>query len=104
MFFRKKEYPDNDSINLIKRMGGKHFATVSEIDDDGTERLLGRGGGVNIVGRDVVIISNGSETFRVTVESLRASELMSGNGLRLTGVDRQGNHRRVIAVFSKLGG
>ena len=48
-------------------------------------------------------ISYGSEIFRCTVESLRASLLMSGNGVRLEGLTENGDKHKVIAIFNKMG-
>ncbi len=102
MLFGNKVKKDKDSIALAKRIGGKRFATVSEIDADGEEHILGRGGSVNIVGGFVVVVSNGHETFRSTVNSFRAAELMSGNGVRLSGVDADGIKRSVLAIYTKF--
>lgn len=101
MIFKRKGKCDADSINLIKRIGGKSFSTVSAVDENG-EKVLGHGGAVNIVGDEAVIVSNGTETFRCTLQSLRAGELMSGNGVRLSGVDKEGNRHSVIAIYNKI--
>ncbi len=92
---------DRCSIQLAKRIGGKRFATICEIDENGDEHFLGRGGSVNLINGDVVVVSNGTETFRVTQRSFRASELMSGNGVRMKGVNREGVSRSVLAIYTK---
>ncbi len=92
---------DRGSIQLAQRIGGKRFATISEIDENGDEHFLGRGGSVNLINGDVVVVSNGTETFRVTQRSFRAGELMSGNGVRMKGVNREGVSRSVLAIYTK---
>ncbi len=97
-----KNKKDKGSIQLAKRIGGKRFATISEIDSEGDEHFLGRGGSVNLINGDVVVVSNGTETFRVTQRSFRAAELMSGNGVRMHGYNREGVRRSVIAIYTKM--
>ena len=110
LFGKKKEKQpkmkiDPDSINVIREINGKGFAIVYEIEPDGTERIIGKGGGcANFTADDfVTIICNGSEIFRCTVESLRASLLMSGNGVRLEGLTENGDFHKIIAIFNKMG-
>ncbi len=102
MFGKEKIKRDKGSLELAKRIGGKHFSTVSEFDDNGEERIIGHGGSVNFSFGDIVVISNGKETFRSTQKSFRAAELMSGNGVRLSGIDREGNKRSVLAIYNKF--
>ena len=102
MFGKPRYKRDKDSLALAKRIGGKRFSTVSEFDENGEERILGHGGSVNLSFGDVVVISNGKETFRSTQNSFRAAELMSGNGVRLSGVDKEGNKHAVIALYNKF--
>lgn len=108
MFFKRKERTpkiktDPDSIATIRDIEGKSFSTVTEILPDGTEKLLGRGGCANFTYDDhVSIVSNGTETFRCTVNSLRASLLMSGNGARIEGINDSGEKHKIIAIFNKM--
>ena len=93
---------DKGSLALAKRVGNKHFSVVSEFDEEGVEHILGHGGSVSLSYGDVVVISNGTETFRATEASFRAAELMSGNGVRLSGYDREGNFHNVLAIYNKF--
>ncbi len=109
MFGRKKEKKvkykiDPDSIAVIREINAKSFSVVNEVESDGTERLLGKGGCANFTADDfVTVISNGKEVFRCTVESLRASLLMSGNGVRMEGVTEDGEYHKIVAIFNKMG-
>lgn len=100
----KRHKTDPDSIWVIREISSKRFATVTELYDDGDEKLIAKSGCVNFTADDyVTIISNGSETFRCTVESVRASLLMSGNGVRIEGYDDEGKKHKVIGIFTKMG-
>lgn len=101
MFGKPSVKKDKASLQLAKRIGNKHFSTVSEIDENGDEHILGHGGSVSLSFGDVVVISNGTETFRSTERSFRAAELMSGNGVRMSGTDREGRHHSVLAIYTK---
>lgn len=100
---KTKEKIDPLSIAVIREINSKSFSVVTEIEDNGTERILGKGGCANFTADDfVTVISNGTETFRCTVESLRASLLMSGNGVRIEGVNENGEKHKIIAIFNKM--
>ncbi len=109
MFWKKKSSNskmkiDPDSVAVIRQISSVGFSLVTEIEEDGTERILGKSGCVNFTADDyVTVISNGSETFRCTINSLRASLLMSGNGARIEGLDDDGNKHKIIAVFNRRG-
>lgn len=95
---------DPDSIGVIRQISSARFSLVTEIEDDGTERIIAKSGCANFTSDDyVTIISDGSETFRCTVDSMRASLLMSGNGVRIEGLDDSGKKHKVIAIFNKMG-
>lgn len=96
-----KPKKDKSSLDLARRIGNKHFSVVSEFDENGEEHILGHGGSVSLSFGDVVVISNGTETFRSTEATFRAAELMSGNGVRLSGVDREGKKHNVLAIYNK---
>ena len=106
MFSRNKNIPkmkkDRGSLALAKRIGNKHFSVVSEFDEEGVEHILGHGGSVSLSFGDVVVVSNGTETFRSTERTFRAAELMSGNGVRLSGYDHDGRFHNVLAIYNKF--
>ena len=110
MFWKKKNKSvdtrhkmDPDSIWVIREISSKRFAIVTELNDKGDEKVIAKSGCVNFTADDyVTIISDGSETFRCTVESVRASLLMSGNGVRIEGYDDEGKKHKVIGIFTKM--
>ena len=99
---RPKYKKDKGSIALAKRIGNKRFSVVSEFDENGTEHILGHGGSVSLSYGWVVVVSNGTETFRADEKSFRAAELMSGNGVRLSGLDGEGKFHNVLAIYNKF--
>ena len=110
MFWKKKNKKadvghtiDPDAIWVIREISSKRFASVTELGENGDEKIIAKSGCVNFTADDhVTIISDGTETFRCTVESVRASLLMSGNGVRIEGYDDEGNKHKVIGIFTKM--
>ena len=110
MFWKKKNKKadvghrmDPDAIWVIREISSKRFASVTELGENGDEKIIAKSGCVNFTADDhVTIISDGTEIFRCTVESVRASLLMSGNGVRIEGYDDEGNKHKVIGIFTKM--
>ena len=103
LFSRRKRAasPDPDSIALLRRISGKHVTSVTAFGPDGVEQVLGRDGAVNVAYDDVTIICNGSEVFRCRLETVTAGELISLNGARISGLDREGNRLSVLVHYSR---
>ena len=97
-----KPKKDKGSLDLARRIGNKHFSVVSEFDENGEEHILGHGGSVSLSFGDVVVISNGTETFRSTETTFRAAELMSGNDNNLDKLFVTGSSARAQDLLGEI--
>lgn len=98
----KKNRPDYESLELIDRIGGYRFSYVATVNESGEESIIGRSGAINRTFGDVVIVCDGSEVFRCTEDTVRAGELLSRDGARISGTDDRGVYHSVIAHYAKM--
>lgn len=79
---------------------GLHLAYVTERTQSG-ERVLGKNGFVHVSAGVLALFCEQKCVFSAEVAALSFSELLSGNGVILRGVDKDtGEERTVIAYFS----
>lgn len=86
---------------MAARYCGMHVKYITE-NRDGVEEVIGRSGSLNINKNGEFIVSTPTETlFRVLVDELDAWELMSKDGVVLTGndIEHGGVKRTVIVHF-----
>ena len=100
-FFKKRrrsEYPDGKE--MAERLNGKHIKYVTERIDD-VETVIGRNGGLNIRNEEFIVYASADVIFRCPLDELRASELLSKDGVVLTGPDLEhgGKERTIIAFY-----
>ena len=100
MFFKKKG-PKGTPREQLEALHGKRLSYAVE-RHGGEELVLGRNGGISIVGEELVIVCNGSEVFRCELRGCIAAELMSRNGVDIKGVDPSGKDRHIVAYYSNL--
>ena len=106
MFKFLKRKPKNENSpafrrEMAKKLDGKHIKYVAErIENE--EIIVGREGGLNLKGDEFLVFASGIVVFRADVEDLKASELMSGNGVILTAHDLEngGKLRSVVAHYT----
>ena len=79
---------------------GQHIKYVTEKKND-VEEVIGRNGGLNIRGEDFIVYASADVVFRCKIDDLQIWELMSHDGVVLTGPDREhgGEVRTVIAHY-----
>lgn len=84
---------------ILARIDGSHIRYVTE-KHDGNDDVIGRDGCINIRDGELILLASGEILFRCDTESVEAWELMSGNGVCLTGMNREtGENRSVIAYY-----
>ena len=105
MFGRKKKLPKNPDSKQYKQqmaemISGKHIRYVTERKDN-VEEVIGRNGSIGVKDGYVVVNSERDIVFRARIEDSVISELLSKDGVMLTGPDetRGGEMRTVIAFY-----
>lgn len=97
--FRKK-----DKMNLkdIMLFNNKSLSYVLLRDNSG-ERTLGKNGGISIKEDALVIVCDGTEVSRISLDEIKIFTLMSGNGCDIKGKDFKTNENvHLIAYYSKI--
>ncbi|MBE6717761.1 MAG: hypothetical protein E7574_00695 [Ruminococcaceae bacterium] len=104
-FLKKLTKPKNENSLRFKqefaeRLDGKHIKYVTERQNY-EDIVIGRDGCLAVRNGELIVLSDGVEKFRVKVAEMQASELMSLEGVILSGPDleRNGEFRTVIAYY-----
>ena len=104
-FFKKLFKSKNpDSKQYRREMAyavcGQHIKYVTEKKGD-VEEVIGRNGGLNIRNDEFIVYASQKVVFRCRVDDLKLWELMSRDGVVLTGPDLEngGRERTVIAFY-----
>ena len=100
MFFRKKKTWDDGGTELYKRMDKRSLRYISETTT-GEEIIIGKGGFISVTGDEIAVFSrDGGEVFRCKTSTAKCGELLSLDGVRINGVDAEGNRRSIIAHYT----
>lgn len=101
LFKRKKrsEYPSG--IEMAKRLDGKHIKYVTE-RCDGEDTVIGREGALIVKGDELLVFSSADVVFRCKLSDLKASELLSLEGVIINAPDIEhgGIERNIIAYYT----
>ncbi|MBQ7353927.1 MAG: hypothetical protein IJW62_00240 [Clostridia bacterium] len=103
MFFRKKKNKEDSPAfrrQMAEKIAGKHIKYVTErINNE--DIVIGRQGSLCLRNGEMIVFASADILFRTPVDSLTASELMSLDGVILTGPDLEhgGEIRTVIAYY-----
>lgn len=85
--------------DMARRICGHHIRYVTERREE-VEEVIGKSGGLNIKDGDLLVFASARVLMRVPVEELQAAELLSGDGVVLTGPDLEhGGEVRTITVY-----
>ncbi|MBQ7847085.1 MAG: hypothetical protein IJZ37_06535 [Clostridia bacterium] len=87
---------------MAKKLDKRAIKYVSIRDEGMGETIIGKNGMINLRDGELILISSDQIVFRCTIEELRASELMSLEGVILTGPDLEhgGEERTVVAYYT----
>ena len=103
--FKKLTAPKNEDspryrIEMAKKIDGRPVRYVTRrIDNE--ETVIGHDGCLAIHGDEFIVLSDGVEKFRTKTVDLKASELMSLDGVILEGpnLEKGGEYDRVVAYY-----
>ena len=98
--FKAKEGSLRFKQEMADRMNGRHIKYVTERVDD-QDIVIGHDGCLAVRNGELIVLSDGVEKFRVLISEMTASELMSLEGIILSGPDivSDGKERTVIAYY-----
>ncbi|MBE6671445.1 MAG: hypothetical protein E7593_04495 [Ruminococcaceae bacterium] len=104
-FFNKFIKPKDENSLRFKqefaaRLDGKHIKYVTERQNY-EDLVIGRDGCIAVRNGELIVLADGVEKLRVKVAEMQASELMSLDGVILSGPDLEkgGEYRTVIAYY-----
>ncbi len=101
-FFKKKPKEGTLAfrIAMAEKIAGKHIKYVTE-RIDGNDNVIGREGSLCLRDGEMIVYASMDILFRCRIEELQASELLSLDGVILTGPDIEhgGTVRTVIAYY-----
>ena len=100
--FKKKKDPNSKAFRweMAKNISGKHIKYVTE-KRNGVDEVIGRSGGLNIRDDELLVFASADVLFRCKIDDLQAWELLSKDGVVLTGPDLEhgGVERTIIAFY-----
>ncbi len=104
-FFKKVTKSKNPDSKKFRRemalsVNGRHIRYVTE-KKDGVDEVIGRNGGLNIRDDEMILYASADVVFRCKIDDLQIWELLSKDGVVLTGPDSEhnGEVRTVIAYY-----
>lgn len=98
--FKAKEGSLRFKQEFADRLNGRHIRYVTERIDD-QDIVIGHDGCLAVRNGELIVLSDGVEKFRVEIAQMTASELMSLEGVILSGPDivSSNTERTVIAYY-----
>ena len=98
----KSKNPDSKKFRreMAYAVCGQHIKYVTE-NKNGVDEVIGRNGGLNIRNDEFIVYATPDVVFRCAIDDLEIWELMSRDGVVLTGPDPDhgGKVRTVIAHY-----
>jgi hypothetical protein len=85
---------------MARSVEGHHIKYVTEKKDN-VDEVIGRNGGLNIRNDEFIVYASAKVLFRCKVDDLQIWELLSKDGVVLTGPDIEsgGKERTVVAYY-----
>ncbi len=100
--FKKKKDPNSKQFRreMAASISGRHIRYVTE-KRDGIEEVIGRQGNINVKNDELLVYASGDVVFRAKIDDLQMWELLSKDGIVLTGADLEhdSKERTVIAFY-----
>ena len=98
----KSKNPDSKKFkrDMAYAVCGQHIKYVTEKKDD-VDEVIGRNGGLNIRNDEFIVYASAKVVFRCRIDELQIWELLSRDGVVLTGPDLEngGVERTVVAYY-----
>lgn len=103
LFGKKKNDPNSKKFRweMARSVEGQHIKYVTEKKDGEVDEVIGRNGGLNIRGEEFIVYASAKVLFRCKVDDLQIWELLSKDGVVLTGpdIESEGRVRTVVAYY-----
>ncbi len=100
--FKGKDDRIETNKRLSKKLHNMHFQYISEKFEDGTEKIIAKGGHINLEGEkgDILCGTLGVKTlFRLDIYEMHIWEFMSLNGCVITFTDLDTGVNRKLSVY-----
>ena len=98
----KSKNPDSPKFRreMAYAVSGQHIKYVTEKIND-VEEVIGKNGGLNIRDDEFIVYASADVLFRCKIDDLQIWELLSKDGVVLTGPDleHEGKVRTIIAFY-----
>ncbi len=99
LFGQKKEDSKKFRLQMVDKICNQRIRYVTEKRND-VEEVIGKDGAFSIRNGEFIVFASSEVIMRTPAEDLRAWELLSGDGVVLTGVDNEhGGELRTITAF-----
>ena len=99
---RKSKNPDSKKFRreMAMSINNQHIRYVTE-KRNGVDEVIGRNGGLNIRDDELLVYASSDVLFRSKIDELQIWELLSKDGVVLTGPDLEhgGETRTIIAYY-----
>jgi hypothetical protein len=98
--FKKKKDPSNKKyrLEMAQRIAGQAIKYVTERRDN-VEEVIGKGGCMSLHDGEFIVFSSSETVFRCKAEELEAWELLSKDGVVLTGYDKETQKERTVIAY-----
>ena len=101
MFWKRKKDPNSLAFRrqMAERIVGHHVRYVTERRDN-VDEVIGREGALALRNDELIVFASQDILFRTDVATLNASELLSKDGVIISGPDKlHGGEERTIIVY-----
>lgn len=102
IFKRKNKNPNSIAYRreMAERIVGHHVKYVTE-RKNGVDEVIGREGALALRNDELIVFASQDILFRTNIETLNASELLSKDGVIISGPDnsKNGEERTIIVYY-----
>ncbi|MBQ2676140.1 MAG: hypothetical protein IJF54_01900 [Clostridia bacterium] len=95
--FSKK--PKLKNPQLVAAINHRPIKYVTSRNEEGVEYVLGRSGRINIKEPEIIVSCEGKDVFRCNIYEAEIGELLSRDGVRISGVNQDGEMVSVVAYY-----
>ena len=103
-WFRKKKI-DEDYLRVLNKLDGRQvkYITRRVINEQGSpeEVILGKDGRVTALETDISVLVGVNEVYRAPIEQTECSELLSGDGVVVKGVNGITGEKETLVAYYK---
>ena len=101
MFWKRKKNPNSLAFRreMAEKIVGHHVKYVTERKND-VDEVIGREGALALRNDELIVFASQDILFRTDVATLNAAELLSKDGVIISGPDKErGGEERTIIVY-----